>query len=1669
MGSFVPQVKYAVLTVAIAMALVGARAFGADFTNDDVETVRRETQRIAGVPSRVVGTPGHGQIVKGLLDELREIPGIHVWEHRFPVVMPQVQGAELTIAEPDELAGRHRLYPLWPANVRLNSTPAAGITGRPVYIGQASIDEVPPNSLRGQIAVMELSGGEGWHRAAQAGASAIILLDDGQARQQDAASHFLMIPVNMPRFFVPQGPLAQALRSGRLTSIRLDSASQWAEVEATNIYVLVNAREGLPPRNALAIAAQIDSSGVVPEVAPGADAAVDAATLLVAIRHFAEHRPELPLVFSFVDAQSISQLGVRQMLGAMSVQSDDRRDSLKDEATVLEEYRELLQLSAQLESDGHPLDHLHANRYRSLHRIVRNEVDQDIVILEAELQSLRLEKLVAEGDRLAQIEDRIAVLLEKRTHLRGAQRSMLTSRPMTEGLRATSEGLWQRTRSRIIAQHEQAVAVGDRVDDVVQMRNEMMQALGLSADSKDTPIIFLLGIDISDAGVMVGPSRSCGFQRIDETGNARILREWIVQAIKDEERPVWPADSRPYVNLDPFTKIARHTTHVIGLVPTLTSPATSLGMPAVTWTTLEADRVRVDTPSDSYERLDWSRLIPQIKATLDLLKALAADADFARTAKPGHAKWSRVGGSVVDFAPGEPVARLPMTGYLVNLVPGRSGPDQCVPVRTAKPAAGVRRQEFVFTGADGRFRFDLLPARLPGWTKLFEVYLQAYHIEQDGSISRAVDYRRTGRGSMLTANLNAGIKSMTMRATPFTSREISAFGLIDARFLMPLESGSLLDARSMSAAKRNNVSFSEGMMAAQVEPELQWLLILRAGITRNRMALLNMADPEEQGTTARDLARGFATGEPLPHEPAFIGARDWYRLNEVRLEQYRRAGITSLAIEQIRQNTDTFLQQAEEALKDDDGLRYQQAVGAAMANESAAYQAALDTASDTIRGAIFLLLALVPFSFAMERLLLACSSVYRQILSTMAIFVIMTGILWSFHPAFRISSQPLTIIMAFAVICLALLVISMVYSKFSNELEKMRSGRAEESGARTSRTGVLSTAIRLGIANMRKRKLRTALTGLTVVLITFALLCFVSTSRYVDYRQNTLDAEARFNGVLLRNAGSRPMPPLAVDEVAAYLTPHHQIVPRYWWVQNNNVWRLNVYNRSNGHQVEINAALGLDPGESRLGTIASVCPNWQRFAEHGGCYMAEERARQLGVEPGDTVIVAGQPLEVIGLFDPQQFDSLVHDLDDQPLTPADYGALSLDQIKDIDNTDLARLAHEERGGSGSGEDSGLPHLSSDSVLIVRGDMLKQYVGGGQLRSIAVATADADEAADVARKLADRFAFIVTHGGIGRPATILARVPLVPTAPRSLIIPLLIGGMIIFNTMLSSLAERRREIYVYTSLGLAPLHVGFLFLAEAITYGLMGTIFGYVVGQGVATGLSEMGWLGDITLNYSGTQAIMIMVMVLMVVMVSSLVPAYLAGRLAAPSNVRSWQVPQPEGDTITDFLPFTVTSGTASGIAAFLHDFLDAHKEGVIGDFSTDDLRILPPESEDMPGFGVAATAWLAPYDLGVRQDVTLTIRHGEQEGVYRIHVQIRRASGSVATWHKLNRSFLGSLRRQLLGWRKLLTERILAYIDQGQAARAAAIAKRQQLMDKRTETAVTKAPEEGAALRTKG
>ena len=1632
-------------TGVVILMFVCASSLVAELSTD----VQRDTRWLSENSSRVVGTPGHRTASARLLKQIQSL-GVQVWTHEFETIMPVTERAELHIPNPPPdllggIKGEHGgnvtipVHPLIPASARLNTSTSDGIHGRLIYVKSAKPGEVPARSLRGQIAVMELAGKGRWQTAYNAGANAIVLLGTGNETFLDIQSHFLPIPINVPRFYVPPGFHAHQLRRGESLSGRLTCNSSWQSVRARNIYALVRPTDRKTPRPALAIMTPIDSSGVVPAMAPGADAAVDSAFALNVLKHFAQHPPARPLLFAFVDAYSVNQLGVRKFLTGVRQTSSEQRGIRQADKELLDEYSNLTDTLARLEAVSEPWIDLHKSEFKSLHQAVRHEVGREIIAIETTLNPLRLKLSLLKPEDTESIKATIDEQSARRARFFAAQNQMLTRDAIDPQNLELVKELWSRARARLAGQQSAAAARAAEYAARDKRQAEMLTALGLPSHDDDgnemSPVDFVLGIDLSDAGVAVGPITFCNHWRTSEAKNFASMRNWLTQHSHHAEGvvPLWSEDVRSAVSLSPITGIDSGSSYAVGQMPSMTAITRSFGVEGMTWSTLDALRSKIDTPFDTFDNLDWQRLGPQIWATFQLLKRLAADkAYLPRRATP---KWNRVSGAIVDQLRGDAVPKLPMHGYLTTMIHGSSRAGRAG-YNGYPPSPGLRRQEFVFTEIDGRFYFEAMPGHLDEWG-ISHLYAQSYLIGSDGSILRSLDMKKIGKGVTVAFDLRSS-RPTPIRAMPFTCESIQALGLFDPRFLSDLYSATLLDSRRGSEPQRMNFSLTRGMMTCQLEHGLKWQLILRAGISKNRMALLGMMPPESAGSfSVRASMRGFSAAERLPLHPVHLSARDLTYLDERRLGDYRRAGITSKAIQELRKDSAALLADAEDAIERDDGAALFRAATGAMANEVRAYQAVRDTANDVIRGAIVLLLLLVPFSFATERLLIASPFIYRQIAGGLGIFSLMCAILWSFHPAFRITSQPLIIVMSFAIIFMSLLVLSVVFSKFESGLEEMRSGLATASGASTSRYGLLVTAIQLGIANMRKRKFRTAMTGITIMLITFALLCFMSASSYSGHREVSLPMKSRFTGVLIRQPSMRPLPERSLEYLENVLGEDRVLSARFWWGEMlDPQWRLHIRHASSGNVTSLEAGLGLSPHEAELTAVRDALPNWDEFKKGTGCYLSKNVADGLGARPGDNLIVAGKSLRLTGVYEPRDFDRTVLDLDGQPLLPYDFSAIDEDQRKSMRNVRLDQASIEMESGVGLSPDVDLPRLSSESFIIVPVEPFRG-IPNFTLRNLAGQASGADDAKSLAYELAKRLAFPIYYGtesGI----RVLATTPLLPKARKSIIIPLIIGGLIIFNTMLSSLAERRREIYIYTSLGLAPLHIGFLFLAEAVTYGLLGSIFGYVVGQGVATLFTSLGWMGNLTLNYSGSQAIATMLLVIGVVIFSSLVPAILAGRLAAPSNEMNWSVPIPDGDTMRDTLPFTVSGQTANGVMAYMLEYMDAHREGGIGNFSTDDLRMTDAGANgvgtaDDSGndhlIGIESTVWLAPYDLGVRQHVRLTVLPTDEGDIYEIGSEMTRESGQTSSWVKLNRVFLGDLRRQLLGWRNLKLERMLEYI----------------------------------------
>src|SRR5690606_38931065 len=99
------------------------------------------------------------------------------------------------------------------------------------------------------------------------------------------------------------------------------------------------------------------------------------------------------------------------------------------------------------------------------------------------------------------------------------------------------------------------------------------------------------------------------------------------------------------------------------------------------------------------------------------------------------------------------------------------------------------------------------------------------------------------------------------------------------------------------------------------------------------------------------------------------------------------------------------------------------------------------------------------------------------------------------HPAFELALTPFIILLAFIILALTVVVTLFLSSKFESEIKRMKQG---VHFADVGRLSTIGAALGLGIANMRRRPMRTALTCITLILLTFTVLSFTSVTASIS-------------------------------------------------------------------------------------------------------------------------------------------------------------------------------------------------------------------------------------------------------------------------------------------------------------------------------------------------------------------------------------------------------------------------------------------------------------------------------------------------------------------------------------------------------------------------------------------
>ncbi len=1588
------------------------------------DEIAQTIEQLSTADSRITGYPGYEQAARYVERRFRELGLQNVTVEEFTTLVPwsdPARGPAATVATSD---GREReILPIWPNLVRCPKTPPDGLTGKLIYAGNGELRSFNGLEVIDSIVMVDFNCGNRWFNAPLLGAQAVLFIEPNTTLRGEAEAKFLSMPVNIPRFWVPKETadyLLARLIANPDTQVTVKCDMEWKEVTAKNITGRIQGTDPRLSKQQVVLQAYYDSISITPTRAPGAENASSIAALFQLIKVFKQHPPKRSVVFLATAGHFEGLAGAKNFVRERirGARSDTHVKRLFNVAEEAREGIENITRRLWIESVG---------QYR-LQRQPRP--------LDEQLRGLRsLLNKVNIAAKKADLLDRV-VQYARHTDPNAGK---LVAYQLTEEEIAERKRLVDKFDSRVSQIKQAAAKVQSAIkqaqslspDDSDERKNtalekikEALNDLTAALDFSEENIYLWFSVDLSSHNDTLGLFYKAYYYdygegdqwRFSDVGKkAREYAELIGRKLSISAQ-------EHFVDGINAIKGKEWHTHMAGHLALSSEVATLAGIPGLGFATVDDSRPLVDTPLDLPEAVNVDNLVVQTQLLSCLLVDLISleqpddiyEIDLADN-------FVEVKGRLVEFDPQE-----------------ATFPDKSVPraIALARPrrktCMGVRGQAFDMsnlgeideaTGKEnpdkrgGQYTLIGLPnVRAVGGNSTIEGYKLD---EKTGAIRMAPDQGVNGaKAEPIEFALNQPIKPATV--VLFHCQPMAVYDMIDQRFFELLSEIYVYDSVSdatpteygyaLPLPARELTSSYEPVAVVFAPPGMRVKVTMGASLLGLQFLLINATEDTPIGV-------GYLVdANPSLYATPYRVALDMWRLDEYRMSRLEKHGIENDRLQNVHSQARKELDNAASFLRARQYDEFFSRARSAWSKESSAYPQVRSTENDVIKGIIFYLALLLPFAFFTERLLIAAPSITGQIAGSLGVFLVVFTIIALVHPAFAITFTPAIILLAFIILALTVVVVGIIVQKFEEQMQSIRYQQTGMHSADVGRLGASAAAFNLGISNMRRRKVRTLLTATTLVLLTFTVLSFTSIVQRTRTTKLLLPRFAEYDGVMIRDLGWLPVGEATERILSNEFGAKYSVAARSWYYSGSPQQQSFVAIRRGNQAYNVTALLGLMPGEAQVTGIDRAVRKGGRWFEPGEkdvCLLPDGVASHLEVSPEQvgtaTVSIFGKELRVIGVIDSGELSKLT-DLDGEALTPVDFM---------VSQQQFGQQAEQQtvvRKRSKAEQRREYIHLAPDQTAVVPYSFLLNM--GGTLRSVAIGMDDSTAVNNVLDELVQRIDLNIYGGVEGRTYLCSSIGTTGLSGMTDLIIPILIAAAIVLNTMLGSVYERVREIYIYSSLGLAPTHVAALFVAEASVYAILGAIVGYLLGQVTARVLVRTDLVTGLNLNYSSLSAVLSTLIIMATVLASVIYPARRASDIAMPGIERRWAMPEPEGDRMHIVLPFTVTGDQALGVNMYLHEYFTAHTDYSLGQFSTDEIGLSHRTYDYGKGYALESMVWLAPYDLGVSEKLAIETIPTEDEEIFEIHADILRVSGDDASWLRVTRNFINILRKQYLLWR---------------------------------------------------
>lgn len=952
--------------------------------------------------------------------------------------------------------------------------------------------------------------------------------------------------------------------------------------------------------------------------------------------------------------------------------------------------------------------------------------------------------------------------------------------------------------------------------------------------------------------------------------------------------------------------------------------------------------------------------------------------------------------------------------------------------------------------------------------------LQVFTFDDDyRSVQSVLDL---GDGEKSFTSSISGIDDLYVRqkVITFPAHKVDLIGLTEPLTLRPAAKVTVLNAAQNSLPRHYGMSgiipptAHDGAGCLFVEPGMSFKLKIGAGLAVNIDPTLDVAPdhPDASGI-------GFPSDVGILRHLGLTTTKDLHQLADKRLKLLAGKGVDDEAADGFNKDVEEKLRDVKAAQEAGHGNVVLKDTEEARGLAFRAYDRVQGTIHDLILAVIFFLTLVIPFCFFVMKLTTPFTDVNRQLAMFGAVFLAMAIVLRFVHPAFEIATTPQVVILAFVILGLAVFVASILLDRFNASMNSMVEQTLQAESVEAPQGRLAGVAFMVGINNMKRRRIRTSLTTATIVLVTFTILSVISVGRVVEPVRLRHSSVAPYNGFLFTAPGNGMIDSVRMHRLRAHFEDGATTVARAWTQRQDfygsyisfELLPLDPIPNAQTQSLEPKVLLGMEATEDGfIAPMPLVAGRWISDNNADEIILSVASAKLLGIGPHDfegrTLLLHGRALTLVGLLDDEKLEN-IEDLAQKSVLPMMVQAsLSVIQSAPEKSDDQARDLSSETTIPGSYT------ARPEDVAIIPIDVAFGQ-GCATYRTLSVKyEEDKDGKGPSARAWFDAnqltaFQHVRLNVGLTEPVELengrqiqSGQYALASSTTAhvggvlKIAIPTILAATIIFNTMLGSVMERKREIGIYNAIGLNPTHVMMFFLAESLVYGLVGAVAGYLIGQILSVVITQLD-IVELNLNYSSLSVLVVIFLSMATVLLSTLYPATLAARAAVPSGQRRWAAPQPTDDEVHVNFPFSYDTARVLGSCAYLHAFMQQNSEASTGRFLATLGRVgwIPASSsaEDQPagspGRGAQAGRVYvmlfdiapAPFDLGVNQTMQVYAYYDAHVRAHMLSVHMQRISGQRSDWIAVNQPFLEALRQRLLGWRSQRPETQEHYYELGE------------------------------------